>query len=138
MEEILNKNQIGKTFFINAPDSIINERGILEYKITYIGSIYIKRDNIRFVCITSYAGNNEDLKRASSSITLYNENKRIGYYYVGGAFDSPPQILNTNLIIKYDDCSQTTTISFKDSIPGDIYIRCAKDWVDIFSFSKEQ
>lgn len=136
VEKILNKNQIGKTFFIHAPDSI-KAGGILEYKITYLGSIQIKGENIRFVSITSYAGNDEDSKRASSTITLFNGNKRIGYYYVGGAFDSLPQILNTNLMIKYADCSQTTTISFKDNIPQEIYVRCTEDGGDLYSFSKE-
>jgi hypothetical protein len=108
---------------------------ILEYKMTYLGIIdNLNYGKLRFIFSTVYSGNYEDSKKANSIITIYNENKRLGYYYVGGGFNKTPIILNNELIFQYDDenCDRITKLNFSNKIPKQIFIECKKKNDEIF------
>ncbi len=124
---ILSKKQIGKKLFISVPRSIYKE-GILEYEITYLGSIHNQKiGNIDFLYWEILSGNYRDSLRGSSYIKLYSKNKQIGGVYIGGLYSSAPRIFNNNLILKPDsDCdqAQSTTINFENNLPYEFFLTC--------------
>jgi hypothetical protein len=74
--------------------------------------------------------------RASSTVNIYRNNKKIGYYYVGGINDVPKMIEGTFLVFRYnnDKCNQTTKIDFNDSIPHQIFVSCTVEGGDLYTF----
>ncbi len=100
---------------------------------------------LKFVTFTVLSGIYEDCKRAASAIYLYNENNSLlGSYYDGAAFEILPSVVNDTLIIQHksNDCNQTTRISFKDSIPQEIFIlykeENGKMFGNLYNFEKQK
>ncbi|MBX2925911.1 MAG: hypothetical protein KF746_27190 [Chitinophagaceae bacterium] len=134
---VLSENKIGEEYFFKAPTS----KGILEYEVTYLGSISTsKGDSLKFLNNVVFTGLYEDSKRASCTVNIYDtNNKKIGYYYVGGLIDAPQRVEGANLVFSYNNgrCNQTTAVNFKDSIPHQIFVSCTKEGGDVYTFSKE-
>lgn len=134
---VLSENKIGQDFFFKAPVS----KGVLEYKITYLGTITTSRgENLLFLNNVVFSGLSEDSKRASCTVNIYDSNKeKIGYYYVGGVIDAPQRVEGSGLVFNYNNerCNQSTVINFKDSIPHQIFVSCTKDGGDLYTFSIE-
>lgn len=134
---VLSENKKGEEYFFKVPSS----KGILEYKVTYLGNIKtLQGDYLKFLNNVVFAGLYEDSKRASCTVNIYDtNNKKIGYYYVGGLIDAPQRVEGTNLVFNYnnDRCNQTTSINFKDSIPHQIFISCTKEGGDLYTFSAQ-
>jgi len=136
---VIREKGIGIEYFtkINMPE------GILEYKTVYLGSVdNISKGKLDFVYSAIYSGLS---RRANPRIAVYNNNERLGQYYVGWDFSIIPIILKDELIISYNDdeyCNQTTRISFKDSIPQMIFIHCNEEngemFGDLYNFEKEK
>ncbi len=105
---------------------------------------YRNKVEFRFLYTTTYTGLYEDAKRASSIIAIFENNKRLGHYYVGGGFSNLPFIENAELVTKYgdDNCNQVTKISYRDSIPQKIFIHCKEEngkmMGDVYGFEKEK
>ena len=134
---VLSENRVGQGFFFKVPVS----KGILEYKITYLGIIKTsKGENLKFLNHVVFTGLYEDSKRASCTVNIYNkDNEKIGYYYVGGVIDAPAKVAGDNLVFSYnnDRCDQTTAINFADSIPHQIFVSCTKEGGDLYTFTSE-
>lgn len=134
---VLSEGRIGEEYYFKEPSS----KGILEYKVKYLGCIKTSQGhNLKFLNNIVLSGLNEDSKRASCSVDIYdNSDNKIGYYYVGGAIDAPEKIEGGKLVFNYnnDRCNQFTAISFVDSIPNQIFVSCSKEGGDIYTFSKE-
>jgi hypothetical protein len=136
---VFEEKNSGTEFFLK----ILEKKGVLEYKITYLGNIKNSEGhNLDFLYSTVYTGNYEDSKRAGSIIVLYLDNKRYGAYQLGGGFNKNPTILENEMVIGYNDsdCDQITHINFKDSIPKEIFVHCKEEngqmFGDIFNFSE--
>lgn len=139
-ELVLDEGKTGVEFFTK----IGLAKEVLEYRMTYLGSIESTgKVKLKFISSTVYSGFYEDSKKANSIIVIYQDQKRLGYYYVGGGFNKTPIIFKDEIIITYDDdnCDQVTHISFKDSIPNKIFIHCKKEkgqmFGDVYNFEKE-
>lgn len=134
---VLSENKVGQEYFFK----VLSKKEVLEYYITYLGALENKSiGQIKFLNSVICTGMYEDSKRASGSVILYNSNNDfLGMYQIGGASAVPSKIENTNLIFSYNDesCNQTTSISFKDSIPQQIFINCTEKGGDLYSFTKE-
>lgn len=134
---VLGENKVGQDFFFKAPVS----KGVLEYKVTYLGKIKnSRRGDLLFLNNVVFTGLNEDSKRASCTVNIYDGNKNIiGYYYVGGVIDAPQKVEGSDLVFYYNNerCNQSTLINFKDSIPRQIFISCTKEGGDVYTFAKE-
>ncbi|WP_276732137.1 hypothetical protein [Chryseobacterium carnipullorum] len=106
--------------------------------IKYLGSVYTsKKDTLKILSNINYTGLYEDAKRGSGSVYIYNNNKLVGFYYVGSALAVPNKIENNKDLIfdyKNDVCNQTTKVSLNDSIPKRIFIQCTKDGGDLYNF----
>lgn len=138
-ELILNGRQKGVEHYIK----IGIPKEVLEYKMTYIGYIEnSKKEKLDFIYTTVFSGLYEDSKRANSTITIYKNQERFGYYYVGGGFNKTPIISENEILVSYDDdCNQSTRISFSDSIPQKIFIHCKEEngkmLGDLYNFEKQ-
>jgi hypothetical protein len=134
---VLTENKIGKEYFFKIIDTTIDELSIV-----YLGEIKTKKGAIlKFINSTNFTGIYQDARRANSSIFIYdsNEHKKLGSYYVGGVKNLPNKIENGNLIFSYDNenCNQTTSIRFIDSIPKQIFVNCTTQGGDFYTFQKE-
>jgi|688.fasta_scaffold755299_2 hypothetical protein len=130
---VLSELKIGKEFYFKVPSSV----GTLEYKVTYLGDIKTsKGDNIKILNNIVLASVGNGSTRASSTVNIYRNNKKIGYYYVGGINDVPKMIEGTFLVFRYnnDKCNQTTKIDFNDSIPHQIFVSCTVEGGDLYTF----
>ncbi|MBL7785531.1 MAG: hypothetical protein JNM36_06480 [Chitinophagales bacterium] len=137
---VLEEKDKGIEYFVE-----VKSPKITEYRLCYLGYIQSSKQNIDFIYSTYYYGNYQDAKHASCTVDLFFKNKKIGYYYIGGGFNALPQINGYDLIFDNDDeaCGQKTFISFRDSIPNEIFIHCKKKDEntmsgDIFTFQKEE
>lgn len=133
---VLTENKIGQEYFFK-----LTQKEVDEFEITYIGSLKTaKGDTLKFINYINYFGLYEDSKRANGAVFIYDtQNKRIGLYHLGGAYDVPTKIEGSNLIFSYENenCNQTTSISFLDSIPQKIFINCTKNGGDFYSLTME-
>jgi hypothetical protein len=130
-ELILMEDNPRKEFIVK---EILKEK-ILEYKVVYIGAIpRSNNDVLQFVYTTTYTGLYEDSKRANSTITLYENNVRMGQYFIGAGFSETPYIEGIELVVpnNWNNCSATTRITFQDSIPQEIFIECKTENSQMF------
>ena len=139
-ELVLSEESIGKEFFTK----IELNKGILEYKMIYLGSIYnLENGKIRFIYSTTYTGIHENSKKANSIIAIYNNSDRLGQYYVGGGFNKTPIVIKDEIVISYNDdnCKSVTNLKFDKNIPKKIFIKCSKKngqfFGDIYNFEEE-
>jgi hypothetical protein len=130
---VLQENNIGQEYVFK-----IKRKEIDELSVLYLGDIDTKQKRtLKFLCEINFSGQYEDSKRASSAVSIYDQqNKKIGTYYLSGESDVPTKIENTNLIFDYHNasCDQRTAIDFKDSIPDHIFIGCTGMGGDIYTF----
>lgn len=135
---VLSENKVDQEFYFKHP--YLNGSTI-EYIIVYLGDIKTSDGKqLKFLKKVVLTGPYEDSKRGGCTVDIYDDsNEKIGHYYVGGIGDGPQKIENDNLVFSYnnDRCDQTTKISFKDSIPGQIFISCTKGGGDVFTFSRD-
>lgn len=114
----------------------LNEKGVLEYYFTYLGSVNVRsKGEIKFIQTKILSGLYEDSKRANTIISLYKENIKVGSYYIGGSFDTTPILKDGILHFKSNsslDCNLSTEINFNDSIPSNIFIKCRQDEKNTF------
>ena len=133
-ELVLSENKIGQEYFFK----ILLRDQVLEYKIVYLGDIENNKEgNLKFIVSTIYSGNYEDSKRANSRVFIYTKNNdKKGYYYIGGVLKAPLEIKESDLYlpIQNSNCDESTMISFKDSIPKEIFINCTKAGGDFYNF----
>lgn len=133
---VLSENIKGQEYFFR-----IKKKEIDEFKITYLGDIKTKNgDTLRFLNAVNYYGNYDDAKHAKGYVFIYNtKGNYLGCYYVGGELGVPSTIEGTTLVFSYnnENCNQTTRISFIDSIPQQIFIKCTEKGGDFYSFTKE-
>lgn len=130
------KNQGIEYFF-----KILLKKEVREYRITYLGNIKTKKGEIlKFLNSTAYTGVYEDSKHASSTVDVYTDNdKYIGSYEIGDVSDLPDKVENGKLIFSYNNehCNERTEISFLDSIPHSIFIKCKGDSGDLYSLTTD-
>ncbi|VXC03096.1 conserved hypothetical protein [Flavobacterium sp. 9AF] len=137
-ELVLSEDKIGQEYLFR----ILLENQFIEYKISYIGQIENnQKGKIKFLFLTTFSGLNEDSKRANSRLIIYksSNNDKIGYYYLGGIYKDSIEISDNTLILPKsgENCNLTTEISFKDSIPDEIFINCTKSGGDFYKFERE-
>ncbi|MDJ1500308.1 hypothetical protein [Xanthocytophaga agilis] len=135
---VLQENKIGidYTFKARSPKN----ESVDDYIITYLGSIQtINGDSLRFLKEIHFSGSSELTQHGSCVVTIYNSNQeKLGFYYVGGATDGPTRIERDKLIFdSREDCNLTTSISFRDSIPNQIFVRCTEKGGDLFTFGNQ-
>lgn len=119
----------------------VKDKGILQYSIIYIGSLKkSNHDSLQVLYKTVLSGN--ETPQANSYLVFFDKHdKCIGRYDIGSK--DIPVVSNAHLIFKdsFGDCTETTTISFKDSIPAVIFIHCkpenGKMYGDEFGFLPE-
>lgn len=129
-EVVLSENIKDKRYLVD----IGNSKQTLKYEITLIGNIVSGNKNLNILYETVLSGNS-DSPQLSSYLILYDlQGNRIGQYYIGSA--EIPSIKNDNLIFTYQggECDQTTSISFKNSIPKEIFINCTSEGGDTYTF----
>lgn len=122
-------------------DFKVKGKEVDEYKLRYIGGIKMRNgDSLLFLTSIRYSGYTEDREHATCGIDIFNvKEEYIGSYGMGGGNNVPAKIYGENLIIAFNDstCNQTTAISFYDSIPKQIFIKCRNGAGDIYNFGKE-
>jgi len=132
---VLEENNIGQEYGFK----INNKNETLEYTVTYLGSLSKSKNKILHTGILS---GNKDSPHYNAYLVIYSQNnKRIGKYYIGS--NDSLKLSNDTLIIEgFADCDQTTQISFRDSIPKQIFIKCREDkehiFGDIYGFETEE
>lgn len=129
-EIVLEENVIGKEYGFNINDNNF----IHEYKLVYIGNLNVKNNVNKVLYLTELSGI-KDSPQANSYLIFYdNQNKKVGLYYIGST--DIPTIQNNGLFFKFEggECNQTTTISFKDGIPKEIFINCTEKGGDLYKF----
>lgn len=133
---VLNENRINQEYTFKRTITNLDELHII-----YLGNIKtVKGDILKFVNSINYFGLYVDSKRANGSLFIYNgANQFLGVYHFYDAFSVPTKIEESNLIFNYknESCNQTTTISFFDSIPRQIFIGCKKSGGDLYKFTNE-
>ena len=73
-------------------------------------------------------------------LIIYQNNKIIGSYYLGGKHEHTPFVDDNKLIFKNvnSTCNQITTINFDNGIPEMIFLKCKEEngqtWGDVYSF----
>ncbi|RXK81459.1 hypothetical protein [Filimonas effusa] len=133
--QALTEKQRDKSYFFS-----IKKKGtaIDEIAVKYLGDIVTTaKDTLRIVNAINYAGPSEGARRATGRVFIYDVTSRlIGSYYLGGADGVPVKVENGAMVFKYNDvsCDKTTTISFRDSIPKMIYIKCTAHGGNIYHF----
>lgn len=129
-ELVLSENIKGKEYSFNIDES----KNTLEYNLVYIGDLTVKNEKNKVLYETILSGNNDSPQLNSYLIIYDNQNNRLGVYYIGSL--EIPKIQNNGLFFKYEggECNQTTTISFKDSIPKEIFINCTEKGGDLYKF----
>lgn len=129
---VLSENKIGQEYIFK-----ITKKEIDELHISYLGTIKTnKGDTLKFVNFVNYFGIYEDSKNGNGSIYIYDkQNSMIGYYYVGPVWGVPIKIEGSSLIFSFnnDFCNKTTSISFFDSIPKEIFINCTDKGGDLYN-----
>lgn len=130
IEEIIVNEENSQREYLFKVNSL-SEKGVLEYYFTYLGKVEVKRKGeIKFIQTKILSGLYEDSKRANTTISLYMENSKIGSYFIGGSFENTPILKDGILYAKPNialDCNLSTEISFNDSIPSNIFIKCRQD-----------
>lgn len=136
LELILSEKKIGNKYKIsnNKPKSI------LEYSIIYLGDLNVKNNKISFLLLSIHSGSYSP--HQSNYLYLYDNNQnKIGNYYISSY---EPNIINDSVIFVESPniCKLKTSISFKDSIPNSIFIKCNlvnnKILGDIYNFENEK
>ena len=131
---VLSQHEIGRQF-----DFKVVRKEIDEFSLIYLGTIKTRNgDTLKFLNAINYYGSFEDAKHANGFVYIYvGLNRKVGYYYVGGASGIPSRIEDGNLIFDYMDksCNQTTEVIFLDSIPKQIFIRFTDRGGDIYTFN---
>jgi hypothetical protein len=131
---VLSENAIGQEYIFK-----ISKQQIDELHVSYLGYVKTnKGDTLKFLNSINLFGQYEDSKRANGAVMLYKDGDLVGAYYVGGELEVPSRIENGNLIFDYNNssCNQKTSISFKDSIPKQIFVTCTEKGGDIYNLSK--
>ena len=151
-ELVISEKEIGKEYFMRFIDIQNDTKYKMEYRMVYLGSLNnVDKGKLDFMYNTIFYSLFSEVYEypihANSIIAIYSNNKRLGHYYVGGdEFYKNPIILNGEIVISYDDdsnsdCNQTTRISFKDSIPQMIFIHCkeknGKMFGDLYNFENQ-
>lgn len=135
-ELVLSENKIGQEYFFNVSGKTIDEISVV-----YLGEIRTKKGKIiRFLNSTNFTGAFEDARKATGSVFIYDDNgQRLGSYYVGGINSLPNKLDNGNLIFLYnnENCNQSTSINFVDSIPKQIFINCTSKGGDLYTFQAD-
>lgn len=133
---VLSENRIGQEYVFK-----IKKKEVDEFTLTYLGGIKTsKGDTLKILNAINYFGLYEESKRANGFVFIYDgKNQRVGRYYVGGASSVAAKVEDNNLVFSYHDesCNQTTSISFLDSIPQQIFVNCTEKGGDLYSFSTE-
>lgn len=133
----LSENNINIDYFFK----INFHNKVVEHKHCFLGVIIQSNGKIlKVLNSVTYSGFNEDSKRASSSVSIFNENNIfIGMYEVGAIWSLPKKIEGDNIIFEYNDenCNQVSEINLRDSIPQRVFIPCTKEGGDIYIFSME-
>ncbi len=130
-KEVLQKNEIGKTFTYGR----WSENGGTETELTYLGII----QNYKIVNSSWIWGIS---KRATNRIILFDsKNEYVGNYYVTTKCDLPNRIENNNLIFLRSDCEDCddteNKIEFKNGIPDNIFLNCMGKYGDLYSFDRK-
>jgi len=136
---VLSENVIGQEYIFEK----IQKEELNKIHITYLGYIITKDgDSLKILNSVNYF--NPISPRAHGAFYLYQKDKLLGSYYVGGTADVPNRIENNNLVFDYydEDCNQTTIINFSDSIPQQIFVKCTENnetiLGDVYSFSPNE
>lgn len=136
-ELVLSENQVNQKYFFK----IVHSNQVLEYQITYLGAVKTNKGReLKILNNVVYTGLYEETKRASATVIIYDaENRKLGFYYLGGAMDVPTKLDQGKLVFDYGNerCDLSTSVSLKDSIPHQIFIACTKDGGDVYLFSQE-
>lgn len=140
-KEVLQKQVKNKVFRFED----FSTESILRYEVTYLGSLTTDSDKqLHFLFLVTYSGLYEDAIRCNSSIVVYNNNTKIGDYYIGGLYTIKPKIKDDILIItpNGEDCDTVSTISFREGIPQEIFLKCTENGNqingDTYTFSAEK
>lgn len=134
-ELVLKENAIGEKYIFKVTGNSVNE-----FDVTYLGHINtIEHDNLHILNVSSYFGNQEDSKRGTGLLYIYNDKyENLGYYNLGNVSALPSYIKNNLIVFDYnnEDCDGRTEISLVDSIPSEIFVNCSDKGGDIYVFTK--
>jgi hypothetical protein len=135
-ELVLGEGVVGQEYLFKVSGKTIDEMTVI-----YLGEMQTKESKVlKFIISTNYTGLQEDSRRASSSVFIYDNNgSRLGSYYVGSVNSLPDKLDSGYLLFAYNNetCNQSTRISFIDSIPKNIFIRCTITGGDLYTFKTE-
>ncbi|WPO78019.1 hypothetical protein [Flavobacterium sp. KACC 22761] len=129
-ELVLSENNVLQEYIIKSN----TKKETLEYNIIFIG--VLKKSGVKVLHYDRLAGT--DSPHLDSYLSLYSSSgEKLGKYYIGSV--STPRLENDNLIFdeNYASCNQTTVVSFRDSIPKEIFIRCTANGGNLYGFEKE-
>lgn len=111
---------------------------IYSFNMKYLGSIRIKRVGlVHFINYRYHYSFFKGNSRGDGLLYLYNSKHiLIGCYRVGGSNLLPSKIEKKSIVFIYKNkyCNETTKISFKDSIPNQIFVKCKGDYGDFYGF----
>lgn len=120
---IIRQSNIGQEYYLNTK----SQEGFAEKRLVYLGAYNSKKEGkLQFLYETSYSGIYKDNLRANSNLVIYKNDIRFGCYYIGGEFQFLPTLENGQLVVRETntDCNETTYVSFTDSIPKKMFIKC--------------
>jgi hypothetical protein len=133
---VLSENTIEQKYIFT-----IQKEELDELHVTYLGYIITKnKDTLKIVNSINYVGLYKESPRAHGAFFLYQKNRLLGKFYVGGALEVPSRIEQNNLVFDYHNewCNQKTVIDLSDSIPTQLFINCTETGGDLYNFSKCQ
>lgn len=133
LELVLSEHNLGQEYSLK----VNTKENVLEYSITYLGKINSKQyGDLHLLNKITFSGYSQDTKKAISTIQIYNDQKKLGFYFIGPIWDLPLRVQDTDLIFELNshDCTEITVISFKDSIPKEFFVQCNKEYGDVYKF----
>lgn len=134
-KRVLEENKVEEKYIFKSQQNPINE-----LHVNLLGKIVNNEgDTLKVLNSVNFVGLYDDSRRANATVILYNSNNvKLGEYHIGNVFNLPTSVKNGHLIFDYhnEDCMEKTEISFTDSIPNKIFVRCLGQEGDLYYFEK--
>ncbi|MCF3110900.1 hypothetical protein LL912_19095 [Niabella sp. CC-SYL272] len=133
-QKVLQANKTGKTFSYNLSKTRAEEN-VAYYR--YLGKIKSKPAPYKILTVKRVWGPNH---HTTGMILLFDQMERyIGKYILGDGTDLPQKVKGNALIFTNQlktscDPDLVTHISFRDSIPSEIFLKCKGNYGDLYKF----
>ena len=137
-EQIVLEIKPQKVYQINIPKDLLDrldEGDLWKIDMYYLGELSSSKLKVLFE--SAVYGYSQYSPHGRQKLLIYNnQNKLLGHYRM--SMMEIPEIVSGDSIRfnSSSDCNIITTLSFKDIIPSEIFVRCTEKGGDIYSFDK--